>query len=132
MPQLLLCIPLNRLLRFVCGSFLNSYLATYIHDRLLYTLLYKFHVPYLSYAYEEQCHLLTLLCILSYNELHYLTNLLFFIKKCSTYLAQKHMPHMTHSHQYHMIHFERALSLSQLKEQETEESQSLCKTWKMR
>lgn len=46
-------------------------------------------------ATEEQCHLFTLLCILSYNELHYLTNLLFFIKKRSTDLAQKHMPHMT-------------------------------------
>lgn len=83
-------------------------------------------------ATEEQRHLFTLLCILSYNGLHYLTNLLFFIKKCSTDLTQKHMPHMTHSHQYHMIHFEWTLSLSQLKEQETEESQSLCKTWKMR
>lgn len=78
-------------------------------------------------ATEEQCHLFTLLCILNYNELHYLTNLLFFIKKRPTDLAQKHMPHMTHSHQYHMIHSEWALSLSQFKEQDTEESESLCK-----
>lgn len=83
-------------------------------------------------ATEEQCHLFTLLCILSYNELHYLTNLLFFIKKRSTDLAQRHMPHMTHSHQYHMIQLEWPLSLSQLKEQETEESQPLCNIWKTR
>lgn len=105
---------LNTLLHFVCVSFLNSHLAAYMTDictsRSTNFTSLNCH---LHMATEEQCHLFTLLCILSYNELHYLTNLLFFIKKRSTDLAQKYMPHMTHSHQYHMIQLEWPLSLNQ-------------------
>lgn len=58
-------------------------------------------------------------------QLIYLTNLLFFIKKCSTDSAQKHMPHTLHSHQYYVTHFEWVMSLSQLKKKRTLKNHSL-------
>ena len=68
---------------------------------------------YMHVTIEEQYHLFTLPCMLSYNEFNYPTNLLFFNRKRSTDLAQKHMPRISHSHQYYGIHFEWVMSSSQ-------------------
>lgn len=134
MPQLLLCIPLNRLLCFVCGSFLNSYLATYIHDRLLYTLLYKFHVPYLSYAYEEQCHLLTHTAL--YTKLQWITLsnklAILYQKMLHLFGTEAYASHDTFTSISHDTFWEGFVFESVKRTGDWRITVSLCKTWKMR